>query len=46
MWVTFLTRNDLLDSNNLPAKLNDPALKKALNVLEVMNFNPEERSCL
>ncbi|MEI8295425.1 MAG: Rpn family recombination-promoting nuclease/putative transposase [Alphaproteobacteria bacterium] len=44
MWVTFLTRNDLLDRNNLPTKLDDPALKKALSVLEVMNFNPEERS--
>lgn len=44
IWVTFLTRNDLLDRNNLPAKLNDPALKKALNVLDVMNFNPEERA--
>lgn len=24
-------------------KLEDPALKKALNVLDVMNFDPEER---
>ena len=42
MWVTFLTRHDLLNKTKLPVKLDDPALKKALNVLEVMNFNPEE----
>ena len=43
MWVTFLTRHDLLNKTHLPSKLDDPALKKALNVLEVMNFNQEER---
>jgi predicted transposase/invertase (TIGR01784 family) len=43
VWVTFLTRHDLLNRNNLPVQLDDPALKKALNVLEVMNFNVEER---
>jgi predicted transposase/invertase (TIGR01784 family) len=43
MWVTFLTRHDLLNKTQLPMKLDDPALKKALNVLEAMNFNPEER---
>ena len=43
MWVAFLTRNDLLDKQNLPKELDDPSLKKALNVLEVMNFGPEER---
>ena len=42
VWVTFLTRHDLLNKTKLPVKLDDPALKKALNVLEVMNFNPEE----
>ncbi len=43
VWVTFLTRHDLLNHNNLPIQLDDPALKKALTVLEIMNFNPEER---
>jgi predicted transposase/invertase (TIGR01784 family) len=43
MWVAFLTRHDLLNRNNLPTELDDPALKKALNVLEVMNFEPDER---
>jgi len=43
MWSAFLTRHDLLNKEHLPAEFNDPALKKALNVLEVMNFGPEER---
>lgn len=43
MWLAFLTRNDLLTLDNLPKELNDPCLKKAINVLSVMNFTPEER---
>ena len=43
MWSAFLTRNDLLKADNLPEKLNDPNLKKAINVLEIMNFSVEER---
>ena len=43
MWLAFLTRNDLLIADNLPKELNDPYLKKAINVLSVMNFTPEER---
>jgi predicted transposase/invertase (TIGR01784 family) len=43
MWSTFLTRNDLLKADNLPIELNDANLKKAITVLEVMNFNDEER---
>ncbi|MEI8295742.1 MAG: PD-(D/E)XK nuclease family transposase, partial [Alphaproteobacteria bacterium] len=43
MWVAFLSRHDLLNRDNLPAELDNPALKKALDVLEVMNFNSEER---
>jgi predicted transposase/invertase (TIGR01784 family) len=43
IWLAFLTRNDLLIKDNLPKELNDPHLKKALNVLETMNFTPEER---
>lgn len=44
MWVAFLTRHDLLNKNRLPKNLDDPALKKALEVLEVMNFGEEERN--
>ena len=43
MWVAFLTRHDLLNQETLPTELDKPSLKKALNVLEVMNFTPEER---
>ena len=43
MWSTFLTRHDLLNKDQLPLEMNDPALKKALSVLEVMNFGDDER---
>jgi predicted transposase/invertase (TIGR01784 family) len=43
MWSAFLTRNDLLVADNLPKELNSPSLKKAINVLNVMNFTTEER---
>ncbi len=43
IWLAFLTRNDLLGSTNLPSNLNNPSLKKAISVLEVMNFTEEER---
>jgi len=43
MWSAFLTRNDLLRIDNLPEGLNNESLKKAITVLEVMNFSPEER---
>lgn len=44
MWSAFLTRNDLLKLDNLPKELNNPNLKKAISVLEVMNFSDEERN--
>lgn len=40
---TLLTRNDLLDPTNLPKELDNDKLKKALNVLEVMNLTQVER---
>lgn len=43
MWVTFLTRHDLLKVDSLPQGLNDDNLKKAITVLNVMNFSDEER---
>ena len=43
IWATFLSRHDLLNNENLPEKLYDVNLKKALAVLEVMSFNTEER---
>jgi predicted transposase/invertase (TIGR01784 family) len=44
MWVAFLIRHDLLKTHNIPAKLNDHNLQKAINVLEILNFTDEERS--
>ena len=43
MWVAFLTRHDLLEQDRLPKSLDNPSLKKALDVLQVMNFKQEER---
>lgn len=43
MWLAFLTRNDLLTTDNLPQELDKPDLKKAINVLNIMNFTDEER---
>ncbi len=43
MWVAFLTRHDLLNKDHLPSTMNNPILKKALNVLDVMSFGDEER---
>ena len=43
MWVAFLTRHDLLTADRLPKALDDDKLKKALHVLDVLNFSKEER---
>ena len=43
MWAAFLTRHDLLNKDHLPSPLDSAPLKKALNVLDVMNFDNEER---
>jgi predicted transposase/invertase (TIGR01784 family) len=43
MWVAFLTRYDLLKADRLPKELDDENLKKALHVLDALNFSEEER---
>lgn len=43
IWLAFLTRHDLLNKDKLPKELNNKELKKALNVLEVINLNDAER---
>jgi len=43
MWVAFLTRHDLLKADKLPKELDNEKLKKALKVLDVLNFSEEER---
>jgi len=42
-WVTFLTKHQLMDSKNLPKELRLPEISKAMQVLDVMNFDKEER---
>jgi predicted transposase/invertase (TIGR01784 family) len=42
-WAAFLTKYSLLDRKNLPEELNDPNIKKALEVLNVMSFDAQER---
>jgi len=44
IWCSFLTKHNLLNPDNLPKELNNRDLKKALNVLNIMNFSEEERS--
>ena len=43
IWVAFLTKHNLFDKEHLPKNLNKSGLKKALDVLAVMNFSEEER---
>ncbi|TSJ81497.1 Rpn family recombination-promoting nuclease/putative transposase [Cardinium endosymbiont of Dermatophagoides farinae] len=43
IWTAFLTRNDLLNKDNLPGLLASSSLKKALHILETLNFTDEER---
>jgi len=42
MWAAFLTHNDLLNKDHLPVALDNPTLKRALNVLHIMNFETDE----
>ncbi|HJD62086.1 MAG TPA: Rpn family recombination-promoting nuclease/putative transposase [Rickettsia endosymbiont of Degeeriella rufa] len=44
IWLAFLTRHDLLNKDKLQKKLDNKVLKKVLTVLEIMNFNEEERN--
>lgn len=43
IWLAFLTKHNLLNKDKLPSELNDKNLRKALTVLEVMNFSTEEK---
>ena len=43
IWTAFLTRNDLLNKDNLPEPLAINTLKKALHVLDTLNLTDEER---
>jgi len=43
IWMAFLSKYELLDRNKLPKELNTEEVKKALEVVDVMNFSQEER---
>ena len=43
VWSSFLTRHDLMNSNALPTQLDNPELKKALDVLHHINLDDMER---
>jgi predicted transposase/invertase (TIGR01784 family) len=43
IWIAFLTRHDLFNKDALPSVVNTASFKKALSVLEVMNFTEDER---
>ena len=43
IWIAFLTKYDLLNKNNLPTAINKPELNKALNVIDAMSFDDEEK---
>ena len=43
VWLAFLTRHDLLKVDVLPKEFNNPNIRKALDVLEVMGFTDVER---
>ncbi|OQY06539.1 MAG: transposase [Fusobacteriia bacterium 4572_132] len=42
-WITFMNRAYELDKNNIPKELEDEVIKKAIDKLEVMYFNEQER---
>jgi len=42
-WVAILTRYALLDVNNLPTQINTPEIKKALQIMQEMEFTAYER---
>ena len=43
LWSAFLTKNDLISQARLPHDLDNIPVKKAIEVLNVMNFSDEER---
>ena len=43
IWALFLTRHDLLKPDGLPKEIDNPNLRKAIQVLEELNFDKYER---
>lgn len=42
-WALFLTKHNILNKDKLPSTLEEKEIRKAIHVLEVMNFTSEER---
>ena len=42
-WIAFLTKASSLDRNNLPKELDDPCIKKAVDVLNNISLNAQEK---
>ena len=43
IWSSFLTRNNLLNPEALPIEINRPEIRKALDILQHINFTQAER---
>jgi predicted transposase/invertase (TIGR01784 family) len=43
VWSSFLTRHDLLNTDNLPQQLKSPEMARAIDVLSHINLNETER---
>lgn len=42
-WIAVLTHHELLNSKDLPKVMDTPEIRKALDVMETVNFTPIER---
>ena len=43
MWTGFLAKYELLDIENLPKELDNPKIRKAIEIVNVMNFTKAEK---
>ena len=43
MWTAFLAKYELLDKNRLPKPLNNQKIKKAIDIVDIMDFSRDER---
>ncbi len=43
MWAGFLAKYELLDIENLPKELDNPKIRKAMEIVNIMNFTKAEK---
>ena len=43
MWTGFLAKYELLDIENLPKELDNPKIRKAMEIVNIMNFTKAEK---